>query len=342
MLLWCGGAVEHPAASAVPKDGGATFSEGGARDAVEWTVDFPVPACTAREGCKGGFCLVPAGTFTMGSPPGEFGRGRNTEEQTSVTYTHSIVLQQTEVTQAQWEGMGFPNLAGTLDDGAGGTDCVGPECPASTMTWCEAVEFANQLSQREGRTQCMKLVNPRGSVGRDFECDGISMPGETYYDCDGYRIPTSGEREHATRAGTTTAFFSGAFEDARDTCYDLPHLSRVAWYCANSGGRTHPVCTRDANPWGLFDMHGNAAEFTVEQSQHGYGPGPVTDPPIASGVGFDPSFRLVRDAPWLALPTYLRAASQSFTVSTASKFGKRPGQGFRLARTLGPAEAASW
>jgi formylglycine-generating enzyme required for sulfatase activity len=66
------------------------------------------------------------------------------------------------------------------------------------------------------------------------------------------RMPTEAEWEYACRAGTHTSYSSG------DT---VTALDRVAWYRANAKGRTHPVGTKDANTFGLHDMHGNLIEW---------------------------------------------------------------------------------
>jgi formylglycine-generating enzyme required for sulfatase activity len=64
-----------------------------------------------------------------------------------------------------------------------------------------------------------------------------------------YRLPTEAEWEYACRAGNTSAFFGRHGADP------------VAWFGDNSGGRLHPVAGKWANPWGLYDMHGNAREW---------------------------------------------------------------------------------
>jgi formylglycine-generating enzyme required for sulfatase activity len=90
----------------------------------------------------------------------------------------------------------------------------------------------------------------------------------SWYDCqeflgkagDGLRLPAEAEWEYACRAGTTTLFSSG------NTAEDL---GAVAWYGVNSGGKTHVVGGKPPNAWGLYDMHGNVAEWC--QEEHGQG-----------------------------------------------------------------------
>jgi len=296
--------------------------------------------------CHDGYCLVPAGCFVKGSAPTDPYRGVYTEDQRAVTLTHAFVMGIGEVTQAAWTSAGYPNLAGTKNDGAGGTDCVAPDCPASTMTVFEAIAYANKQSDAKSLPHCIELDACTGSVGVDFQCTGYHQTTASYYDCTGFRLPTQIEFEYALRAGTTTAFYSGPFEPLPPIAgqyIDIPHLDGTAWYCTNSDKKTHPVLQKTPNPWGFFDMMGNAAEF-------------VASDPIIFDQGFSPETdpdSVLNDAgvfgyaggTFYAWPTLLRSADIPETVFM---FGGNQRQqagaalGFRLVRSLNATDAAKW
>ncbi len=77
----------------------------------------------------------------------------------------------------------------------------------------------------------------------------------------GARLPREEEWEYACRAGTESRYWSGNKE---------ADLRGVGWYRANSDDRTHRVGRKPANPWGLYDVHGNVWEWTASEGAKDY------------------------------------------------------------------------
>lgn len=206
----------------------------------------------------GKFCMVPKGTFTMGSPAGEAGRSSD-EVQHMVTLSSDFLMAETEVTQRQYQNvMGFnPSLF------------QGDERPVEQVSWLDAVAYCNELSKKENLEPCYQING--GTVGWK---DGVK--------CTGYRLPTEAEWEYAARAPATTRYAGS------------DNVDEVAWYSSNSVNTTHPVKTKKANDRGLYDLSGNVWEWVWDWYLVNYESLPSVDP-IGPG---NATWRVIRGGSW--------------------------------------------
>ncbi len=175
-----------------------------------------------------------------------------------------------------------------------------PNLPAESVSWTGAVEFCQKLNE-------LSEEKTSGAV---------------------YRLPTEAEWDYACRAGTTPRQ-DGSY-------YSADIVSQHAWWKANSEGQTHPVGQLRPNPWNLFDMRGNVAEWLADWSSAEHYTNPPSEDPTGPPSG---ERRVVRGG------YYLQDDPGGFVWlwrHSEAPLARASGLGFRVARTVPlPASAAA-
>ena len=233
--------------------------------------------------------LVHGGSFQMGDTAGG---GRDDELPSHTVTLSDFYIGKYEVTQALYQ-----SVMGTNPSSGYG---VGNNYPVYNVKWYDAVEFANKLSEREGR-QPVYTVN-----GKDVKWN---------QNADGYRLPTEAEWEYAAKGGNRSP---GNYTYAGSN-----NVDSVAWYANNSGNSTHPVGTKAPNSLGLYDMSGNVWEWCWDW--YGSYSSKAQNNPLGASSGSD---RVLRGGSWGDSAGDVRSAYRGYLIPR----GRGEILGFRLVR----------
>jgi len=254
--------------------------------------------------CVGGWCLIPPGTFQMGSPDNESNRQSDEGPVHSVTITRSFYIKQTEVTQREWKSL--------IGNNPSEFSSCGDDCPVERVNWYEAVYYANAISELEGFEGCYIISGCSGTAGSNLDNCSVTFEG---LECKGYRLPTEAEWEYAARAGCA------------DPTYGA--IDQIAWHLGNSSNTTHPVGETIANAWGLYDVLGNVWVWTndwYDASYYSTCSSDCTDPQGPSSA----STRATRGGCWGHRAWGTRLADRGNVTPS----GRQSNLGIRLARTV--------
>jgi formylglycine-generating enzyme required for sulfatase activity len=229
---------------------------------------------------------IPAGRFLMGSPPDEPQRADDEGPQHTVELA-SFFISQTPITQGQWREVAqWKEREGERWErklqASPSRFCKEPgsdQRPVERVSWLDAMEFCNRLSQRTGLH---------------------------------YTLPSEAQWEYACRAETSTPF---AFGETITT--ELANYNGIYSYANGPKGedrkQTTPVGMFPANAWGLHDMHGNVWEWCLDDWHESYEGAPVDGSAWVDGAEGQSSKReggrrLLRGGSWGGNPRGCRSA----------------------------------
>nr|WP_294543245.1 SUMF1/EgtB/PvdO family nonheme iron enzyme [uncultured Rhodopila sp.] len=293
----------------------------------------PAPGTVIRDVPNGPeLVLVPAGTFTMGVPPGEEDREgvpqqfRWSSPQKRVTIAQPFWLGRYPVTRGQFaafiadEGLTMPDEAYTYEPDAKG-------------------EWTYDLRKKRG------WRNPGFEQTDDHPVVCVShADAEAYVKWlsritrQTYRLPSEAEWEYACRAGTTTARFWGDGREEAVRCAKVADRSLMArmkasfdperYFDGDSGHPfTAPVGSVRPNPFGLYDMLGNVWEWTADCWNDHLKDIPLDGSATTTGGS---GLRALRGGSWYNRPRNVRAGNRDgYSTGYRDTY-----TGFRVARTL--------
>jgi serine/threonine protein kinase/formylglycine-generating enzyme required for sulfatase activity len=258
--------------------------------------------------------------FLMGSPGSEPDRPTY-EPQHHQRLGHALAVATKKVTVKQFQQFlkDHPEVRHTYVKRVSPDD----DCPMTSVTWYEAVEYCRWLSEREGIPEDQMCYPPVPEIQKATEAAGQLKLPPGYLLRRGYRLPTEAEREYACRAETATSRYYGAADAL---------LNQYAWSATNSQDRTWPVGQKKPNDFGLFDMLGNGMEWCQDSySIYAIKPGgqPTEDREEPTAIS-QVLPRSIRGGTYTNQPKYLRSAARA----GATPISRYSENSFRVVRTI--------
>ena len=293
-----------------------------------------------------GMVPVPGGTFRMGSPDGEADR-EDDEGPTFEVRVEPFWIGKCEVTWSEYKTyMSACDLFKALESAQLRTVTADNQADAVTAPsnlYDPTTTFSN------GEDPLQPAVTMTQFAARQYTKWISGLTGRFH------RLPTESEWEYACRAGTSTPWSCGD---------DAEGLEPVAWYADTSDETTHPVGGKAANAWGIHDMHGNVAEWVLDELvPGGYSRQSALPQPVAAAVAAvwpeHLSPRVVRGGAYYDEPGECRSAARRGSEDLAWKdvdpnlpkspwwYTEEPalGVGMRVVRPLAvpePADRSRW
>jgi len=205
---------------------------------------------------------IPGGTFMMGSPASEGKRSPDEGPQHLVTVGPFWM----EKTEARWEE--YDIFAFSQDLKRSSPSATAGEDNKLTDAITRPTPPYTDPTFGFGHDG-YPVINVTHHAAMEY-CRWLSAKtGKTY------RLPTEAEWEYAARAGSKFAYFFGD---------DPKRLGEYAWFLDNANARPHQVGKKEANPWGLYDIFGNVAEWVLDHYDKDYYLSFKADVPVLSPV----------------------------------------------------------
>ncbi len=244
--------------------------------------------------------LIPAGTFTMGSPLSEINRNPN-EAQHSVTLS-AFRMSKYEITNVQYAA--FLNAKNI---GSNGLYTAGAY-PTQTLIFTSSgsadwgLHYSSSQWTPVTGYENAPVINVTWYGAAEFA---------TYV---GGTLPTEAQWEYACRAGTTTPFNTGSFLTNLQANYNWAYpYNNGTNTVTTSPSKTQPVGTYAANTYGLYDMQGNVTEWCADWWYSIY-PTDAQTNPTGAATG---SARVFRGGSWDTTAKYCRSAFRDYNVPSS-------------------------